>query len=291
LKQRDFEELLLHRRFSDDEYFQYLQENSLPDIEFEVTDENVAIEKKDFTLLESSVLEYIEELCSYDSDHISEEREAHIALEMKKVLYYAFFYFKEGISYMDLVQEGIVGLMKGIDRQSEKLDFWIIREIFLFVYSEIQDLKFGFKNFLKGKREEAEHHHGHEHHHHHDEGHECSCGHNSNEEHECCGKHHHGEEEEEVLDKNQILEKLLKSNAAIDEMEQIIEESLDFHHIKNRLYTIEIEVLNYYFGLLTEKRYSIFEIEEKFQLKKDHAQNIFENAMYKLSTLKGKLEL
>src|SRR3712207_9197512 len=98
-------------------YTTLFRSNSLPDIEFEVTDENVAIEKKDFTLLESSVLEYIEELCSYDSDHISEEREAHIALEMKKVLYYAFFYFKEGISYMDLVQEGIVGLMKGIDRQ------------------------------------------------------------------------------------------------------------------------------------------------------------------------------
>ena len=43
--------------------------------------------------------------------------------------------------------------------------------------------------------------------------------------------------------------------------------------------------------LILEKRYSIFEIEEKFQLQKNHAQNIFENAMYKLSTLKGKLEL
>lgn len=290
MKQREFEELLLHEKFSDEEFAQYLQENPLQKIEFEVEDVEVAVEKKEFTLLESSVLEYIEELCSYDPERLEEEREAYIALEMKEVLYYAFFYFKEGISYMDLVQEGIIGLMKGIDRHSEMLDFWIIREMFLFVYAEIQDLKFGFKNFLKGKREEAEHHHEH---HHHEEGHECSCGHDPNEEHECCGKHHHKEVEEieEIVDKNQILEKLLKSNAAIDEMEQIIEERLDFYCIKNRLYAKEIEVLNYYFGLLTEKRHSIFEIEEKFQWKKDYAQNIFENAIYKLSTLKGKLEL
>ena len=119
MKQKEFEELLLNKRFSDDEFFEYLQKNTLKDIEFEVMDEQVAIEKKDFTLLESSVLEYIEELCSYDPDHLSEEREAHIALEVKKVLYYAFFYFKEGISYMDLVQEGIVGLMLSLIHISE----------------------------------------------------------------------------------------------------------------------------------------------------------------------------
>lgn len=264
MKQREFEELLLRRRFSDEEFAQYLQENPLQEVEFEVEDAEVAIEKKEFTLLESSVLEYIEELCSYDPERLIEEREAHIALEMKKVLYYAFFYLKEGISYMDLVQEGIIGLMKGVDKDSEALDFWIIRELFFFVYAQIQDVKFGFKNFLKGKREEAEHQHEHE---------------------------HHQEEEEEILDKNQMLKKLLKSNAAIDTMEQIIEERLDFHCIKNRLYAMEIEVLNYYFGLLVEKRYSIFEIEEKFQWEKNFAQNVFENAIYKLSTLKGKLEL
>lgn len=286
MKQKEFEELLLRRRFSDEEFARYLQENPLQEVEFEVEDAEVAIEKKEFTLLESSVLEYIEELCSYDPERLVEEREAHIALEMKKVLYYAFFYLKEGISYMDLVQEGIIGLMKGVDRDSETLDFWIIREMFFFVYTQIQDVKFGFKNFLKGKREEAEEQYEHEHHH--EEEHECSCGHHPNEEHECCGKHH---QEEEILDKNEILKKLLKSNAAIDTMEQIIEESLDFHRVKNRLYAMEIQVLNYYFGLLVEKRYSIFEIEEKFQWKKNSAQHIFENALYKLSTLKGKLEL
>ncbi|RXZ70514.1 hypothetical protein EPT53_03220 [Fusobacterium necrophorum] len=288
MKQKEFEELLLRRRFSDEEFAQYLQENLLQEVEFEVEDAEVAIEKKEFTLLESSVLEYIEELCSYDPERLVEEREAHIALEMKKVLYYAFFYLKEGISYMDLVQEGIIGLMKGVDRDSEALDFWIIREMFFFAYAQIQDVKFGFKNFLKGKREEAEEQHEHEHHH--EEGHECSCGHHPNEEHECCGKHHQ-EKVEEIVDKNEILKKLLKSNAAIDTMEQIIEESLDFHRVKNRLYAMEIQVLNYYFGLLVEKRYSIFEIEEKFQWKKNSAQDVFENALYKLSTLKGKLEL
>lgn len=298
MKQRELEDLLWKNSFQDEEFAEYLEKNPVVEIAFSIQEEDVEKETGKFTIVEHSVLDYLEECCSYDADYITDEREAKLAAEMKKVLYYAFFYLKEGISYMDLVQEGIIGLLKGIDAKSNSLDAWIVREMFWKVQSEIQDLKFGFKNFLKNKREEAEHKREHHHHHHHEKGHECSCGHHGEEEHECCGKHKQDELEEiredmaeESLDKNQILEKLLESDVAIDEMENIIEESLDFHAMKYRLYPIEIEVLNYYFGLLVEKRYSIFEIEEKFHLEKDHAQNIFENAMYKLSTVKGKLEL
>lgn len=46
MKQREFEELLLRQRFSDEEFAQYLQENPLQEVEFEVEDAEVAIEKK-----------------------------------------------------------------------------------------------------------------------------------------------------------------------------------------------------------------------------------------------------
>lgn len=311
MKQKELEELLWKHSFQDEEFLAYLQEHPIREIEFLIEESEVQKETGKFTILENSVLEYMEEFCAYDADFVTEEREAKVAFEMKKVLYHALFYFKEGLSYMDLVQEGMIGLLKGIDLGSDCLEAWIVREIYCKVQAEIQDIKYGFKNFLKTKREEAEHKHHHHHHHEeeecscghaheHDEEHECSCGHQPGEEHECCGKHgHHHKEEKDFqeellegkLDKNQILEKLLESDAAIDEMERIIEDSVDFHTMKYRLYPIEIEVLNYYFGLMVEKRHSIFEIEEKFHLERDHAQNIFENALYKLSTVKGKLEL
>lgn len=272
MKHREFENLLWQHSFQDEEFLEYLQENPIRELTFSIKEEEVQKETGKFTVLEDSVLDYLEECCSYDTDFITEEREEKLVREMKKVMYYAFFYLKEGFSYMDLVQEGILGMLKGIDFNSTCLDAWIVREIFTKVQGEIQNLKFGFKSFLKNKREEVEHEKGHSH------------IHNKAEE--------LGEEwREGNLDKNQVLEKLLQSNVAIDEMERIIEDSLDFRSMKYRLYPIEMEVLNYYFGLFVDRRYSIFEIEEKFHLQKDHAQNIFENAMYKLSTVKGKLEL
>lgn len=286
MKQRDLEEQLRNHAWTDEEFHSFLETGKYKELEFEILDEEVQREKGEFTVLEDSTLEYIESLCAYDPDLLSDTREALVASEIKKVLYYAFFYFKEGFSYMDIVQEGIVGLLKGIDFSSQHLEYWIVREIFLKIQGELRDLKFEFKNFLRQKREDLEHSHSH----HHEEEHSCSCGHSHEEGHECCGEH---EEEEESFsdDKNALLEKLLKNNTAIDEMEKILEEQFDMQALQCRLYAIEVEVLNYYFGLLTEKRHSIYEIEKKFGLKEGHAQSIFENALYKLSTVKGKREL
>lgn len=283
MEHKEFEDLLRKHSFQDQEFFEYLQENPIEELTFFIEEEEVQKETGKFTILEDSVLDYLEECCSYDADFVIEEREAKLAMEMKKVLYYAFFYLKEGISYMDLVQEGIIGLLKGIDSHSTCLDAWAVREIFTTVQDEIQNLKFGFKSFLKGKREDVEQKEQKE-----QKEHSCCCGHHENQH-----AHDKGEEleKEGTLDKNQTLEKLLESDTVIDEMERIIEDSLDFRTMKYRLYRIEIEVLNYYFGLMVDRRYSIFEIEEKFCLPKEHAQNIFENAMYKLSTVKGKVEL
>lgn len=64
-----------------------------------------------------------------------------------KVLYYAFFLFERRNFVYGFGYRGIIGLMKEVDRDSEALDFGLFENCFSFVYAQIQDVKFGFKNF------------------------------------------------------------------------------------------------------------------------------------------------
>ena len=47
-----------------------------------------------------------------------------------------------------------------------------------------------------------------------------------------------------------------------------MEKLTEFSSLKNRLSSRQIEVLNYYFGFGVERRFSIFEIEEKLGIEK-----------------------
>lgn len=70
-----------------------------------------------------------------------------------------------------------------------------------------------------------------------------------------------------------------------------MERTIDFLALKNRLSTRQIEVLNYYFGFGVDRRYSIFEIEEKLGINKGEGEVIFEQALLILSTMEGKMFL
>ena len=139
--------------------------------------------------------------------------------------------------------------------------YWIIREIVLFINNKITDIKNEFKSFFKDKRENF-------------------------------GKV--GHEHEEVEDKTEVYlteEDLLPSIDAIDKREKLMEKLTEFSSLKNRLSSRQIEVLNYYFGFGVERRFSIFEIEEKLGIEKGKGEIIFEQALLILSTMEGKMFL
>ena len=50
---------------------------------------------------------------------------------------------------------------------------------------------------------------------------------------------------------------------------------------------MEIDVLNYYFGLTKDERYSMYEIEQTLKLKSGEGEIIFKDAMSTLSTVRG----
>lgn len=264
----DFEKKVVKQYFNDEDFFKFLEEKKELVLDYsklalkELEDEDLDI------LGEESVIDYLEEIASITPNE-NPEGEDFIVQNLPLVASIAFNYLREGVAYLDVVQEGTMGLIKGIENyNSEKhgdfenyKKYWIIREIVLFINNKITDIKNEFKSFFKDKRENF-------------------------------GKV--GHEHEEVEDKTEVYlteEDLLPSIDAIDKREKLMEKLTEFSSLKNRLSSRQIEVLNYYFGFGAERRFSIFEIEEKLGIEKGKGEIIFEQALLILSTMEGKMFL
>lgn len=228
----DFEKKVVKQYFNDEDFFKFLEEKKELVLDYsklalkELEDEDLDI------LGEESVIDYLEEIASITPNE-NPEGEDFIVQNLPLVASIAFNYLREGVAYLDVVQEGTMGLIKGIENYNGEKHgdfenykkYWIIREIVLFINNKITDIKNEFKSFFKDKREK-------------------------------------------------LMEKLT-----------------EFSSLKNRLSSRQIEVLNYYFGFGVERRFSIFEIEEKLGIEKGKGEIIFEQALLILSTMEGKMFL
>lgn len=266
----DFEKKVVKEFIEEERFLEFLDENAKKELVLDYGKLALKeLEDEDLDILgEESVLDYLEEVASIIPKS-EMEGDDFVVQNLPTVASIAFNYLREGVAYLDVVQEGTMGLIKGIEAYKGELHgdfdnykkYWIVREMVLFIYSKILDIKNEFKSFFKDKRE----HFG-------EEAHE----------------HSDFEEKDEVY----LTEKdLLPSLDAIDKREKLMERMMEFSALKNRLSTRQIEVLNYYFGFGVEKRFSIFEIEEKLGLNKGEGESIFEQSLLILSTMEGKMFL
>ena len=213
-----------------------------------------------------------EEENNYLKDINESVKEKIIVKNLNEVASIAFNYVKTGIAYMDVVQEGTVGLIKAVDYYDSDKNgdfknyskYWISREIVLYIESKVADIRNEFKNFFKNKKENfgKEHHHDHDH----DE------------------EHQH----DEVYLKE---EDILPTIESIEKREKMVEKRIDFFTLENRLSERQMEVLNYYFGFGKNKRFSIFEIEDVLKLESGQGEELFQSALLILSTVEGKMFL
>lgn len=270
-----------YRYREDNDFREFLDENSDKELKFD-NHYTGAKELEDIDeFAEETVIDYLEELSNmevisdeeednYLKDINDSDKEKIIIKNLNEVASIAFNYVKTGIAYMDVVQEGTVGLIKAVDYfDADKhgnfknySKYWITREIILYIENKIADLRNEFKNFFKNKKENF----GKEHHHDHDEEHQS----------------------DEVYLKE---EDLLPTVEAIEKREKMVEKKIDFFVLENRLSEREIEVLNYYFGFGKDKRYSIFEIEDMLKLENGQGEELFQRALLTLSTIEGKMFL
>lgn len=279
IKLKDLEKLIIEKYSEDEKFKEFLKENR--DLEVEVAVENIKLKEledmEEFT--EETVIDYLDEIANLEV--ISEEKEKEqlkniedseeiVIKYLGEVASIAFNYIRDGIAYMDIVQEGTVGLMKAISNYNVEEDgefkkycrFWIIKEMVIFIQNKVEDIKYEFMNYFKTKKENF----GKEHHHEHEE------------------EHEHGE----VYLKE---EDLLPSIEAIEKREKLVSKKINFFNLNNRLSLRHIEILNLYFGFGKDKRHSIYEIEEKLGLEKGQGETLFQEALLILSTVEGKIAL
>ncbi|MGL4970258.1 MAG: sigma factor, partial [Cetobacterium sp.] len=178
MKVRAFEKEILTNCIEDKDFIKFLKEN--PGLKLEI--ENIDVRKEEKVednnyVVEGIVAEYLEEISYIQHlqkeeiekllETLDEEESLHALTEgnLREVANIAFDYLIAGIDYLDLMQEGSIGIIKALDEYRpsngellEYLKLWIRREMLLFVDEKVETEKYMYKGyFLKRKEEVLEH--------------------------------------------------------------------------------------------------------------------------------------
>ena len=268
MKIREFEEKILKNCTDDKEFIKFLKENPNLKLEFE----NIDIRKEEKVednsyVVEGIVGEYLEEISYIQPlsqneisnllETLDEEESAHKLVEgnLREVANIAFDYLIAGIDYLDLIQEGNIGIIRALEEYRpsngnilEYIKLWIRREMLLFIDEKVETEKYMYKGYFSKRKEELL-------------------------EHEIVAELEEDEVNEIPLDeKSEVIEE------KINEVEK-----LDFTSVSKKLSQLEEEILKRYYGLIGDKRESLFEIENELDLKRGEGESLFEEALTKVS--------
>ena len=259
----------------DDEKFKKLVSEISEKLELEVvsedrklTDEEIDYEYIDFLIAET--LESLkDDVCSCEDDcGVEDCCGTRVEKNLKKVYEMALYMLREGISYDDLTQEGIIGLIKAHELFEEDKDFklykdyYIAREMFNYINNYANYRKSAFKDYAK-----------HEIH-----------------------KNNHLKVSLKDRNKSEELKKLEKENKEkhieeIKQLEKRAETLFDYLNLKYRLSEREIKVVVMYYGLDGHEKKAFSQIAEATKIDDDNLDKILKGAMFKLSNVDEKVEL
>ena len=274
MKLLSLEKYLLKNNLDDEEFKKLVSEIS-EKLELEIvsedrklTDEEIDYEYIDFLIAET--LESLkDDVCTCEDDcGVEDCCGTRVEKNLKKVYEMALYMLREGISYDDLTQEGIVGLIKAHelfeDDKDFKLykDYYIAKEMFNYINNYANYRKVAFKDYAK-----------HEIH-----------------------KDSHLKVSLKDRDKSEELKKLEKENKEkhIEEMKQLekrAETLFDYLNLKYRLSEREIRVLVMYYGLDGHEKKAFSQISEITKIDDDNLDKLLKGAMFKLSIVDEKVEL
>lgn len=159
---------LVSKKYRDDfDFDKFITENKDFEIEFEREDDSLVFQKELLAQDYNEVLEYLEdislnetlsneeliELLKVDNE---ENREKIILDNIFEIAIISLNFCKKGIEFLELTQEGMIGILKGINNYSlEKGDFkkylknWISREISIYIEDRFLQQKAEFKYYLE----------------------------------------------------------------------------------------------------------------------------------------------
>ena len=274
MKLLSLEKYLLKNNLDDEEFKKLVSEIS-EKLELEVvsedrklTDEEIDYEYIDFLIAET--LESLkDDVCSCEDDcGVEDCCGTRVEKNLKKVCEMALYMLREGISYDDLTQEGIIGLIKAHELFEEDKDFklykdyYIAREMFNYINNYANYRKSAFKDYAK-----------HEIH-----------------------KNNHLKVSLKDRNKSEELKKLEKENKEkhieeIKQLEKRAETLFDYLNLKYRLSEREIKVVVMYYGLDGHEKNAFSQIAEATKIDDDNLDKILKGAMFKLSNVDEKVEL
>ena len=268
MKIKAFEKEILENCIADKDFVKFLKENSNLKLELETVDirKEEKVEENSY-VVEGIVGEYLEEISYIQPlskeeletvlETLDEEESAHKLIEsnLREVANIAFDYLIAGIDYLDLIQEGNIGVIKSLEEYRpsngdiiEYIKLWARREMLLFVDEKVETEKYMYKGYFSKRKEELI-------------------------EHEIVAELEEEDTDEIPLDeKSEIIEE------KINEVEK-----LDYNSVLKKISHLEEEILKRYYGLIGDKRESLFEIENALDLKRGEGEQLFEEALTKIS--------
>lgn len=270
---REFEQQVLSKYRSDDEFINFLKENKNLTLVKDIVDirKEEKVEENNY-VVEAIAGEYLEEISHIQQlskeeieDYLEtlDEDESIQALtegNLREVANIAFDYLIAGIDYLDLIQEGNIGIIKALENYRpsngellEYLKLWARKEMILFIDERVETEKYMYKGyFLKRKEELLEH--------------------------EIVSALEE-DDAEAVMEEEMSQE---EKSEIIGEKIEILE-TLDFRSIPKKMSLEEEDMLKRYYGLVGEKRESLFEIENALEIPRGTGEQMFEKALTKLS--------
>ena len=274
MKLLSLEKYLLKNNLDDEEFKKLVFEIS-EKLELEVLSEDrkLSDEEIDYEYIDFLIAETLENLkddvCTCEVDcGVEDCCGTRVEKNLKKVYEIALYMLRDGISYEDLTQEGIIGLIKAHELFEDDKDFnlykdyYIAKEMFNYINNYVNYRKSAFKDYAK-----------HEIH-----------------------KDSHLKVSLKDRDKSEELKKLEKENKEkhIEEMKHLekrAETLFDYLNLKYRLSKREIAVLVLYYGLDGYKKKTFSQISEITKIDDDNLDKILKEAMFKLSNVDEKVEL
>lgn len=252
----NFEKMIVEKYKDENEFVEFIKEN--PEFNLELERENeFLIEKNSMEneISDDMALNYLEEI-NLREDITDEEKEQlidelddesareKIVLEsLPEVARIALYFCRQGIEYMELVQEGTLGVIKALNSYTydmgnlkKYISLWVGREMAIAIEEKFEQTKTEFLYYMK--------------------------------------KTH--------MDEVEISEE--EKEKKIKMVEETRIENIPF-----KLSNKEIEIIELYFGLGKDKRYSILDIEKELSLVKDTAEAVFYNAIGKISNIGGRM--
>lgn len=170
MKIKEFETLIIQSLYEDEDFYEFINENAV-DFEEDLSEQkNTKYENYDN--LETGTLEYFEEISQIDFleeeelskkiENLEENLEEIVTKNLRIVLKIGMLFLKEGIDYMDLVQEGtleLINCVKNFD-QSRYLEFKkyakinIARRMIIYINERLEENKSEFLRYFENTREE-----------------------------------------------------------------------------------------------------------------------------------------